>query len=82
MRLSRAEREHWQGQYYYYGASGVIDNIDDYLFDKPLLLIGEDRANLLNRNIPIAFIGEGTMRHCTRLGSMAIRQHAGIKYTR
>jgi type I restriction enzyme S subunit len=48
-----------KGQYDYYGASGVIDSIDDYLFDKPLLLIGEDGANLINRSTPIAFIAKG-----------------------
>ena len=43
----------------YYGASGVIDKIDSFLFDKPLLLIGEDGANLVNRSSPIAFIARG-----------------------
>lgn len=54
--LSVEERSGRQGEYDYYGASGVIDSIDDYLFDKPLLLIGEDGANLINRSTPIAFI--------------------------
>ena len=43
----------------YYGASGIIDKIDDYLFDDELLLIGEDGANLLSRSTPIAFIAKG-----------------------
>lgn len=41
------------------GASGVIDCIDDYLFDKPLILVGEDGANLVLRSAPIAFIATG-----------------------
>jgi type I restriction enzyme S subunit len=45
--------------YDYYGASGVIDKVDEYLFDKPLLLIGEDGANLVNRATPIAFLARG-----------------------
>ncbi|MFK4782049.1 MULTISPECIES: restriction endonuclease subunit S [Lactococcus] len=57
--ISKALREHRQGQYDYYGASGVIDSIDDYLFDKPLMLVGEDGANLLTRRTPIAFIARG-----------------------
>ncbi len=57
--LSVEERKHRRGEYDYYGASGVIDSIDDYLFDKPLLLIGEDGANLINRATPIAFIARG-----------------------
>ncbi|MGX9179123.1 restriction endonuclease subunit S [Mesorhizobium sp. BHbdii] len=57
--LSREEREQRAKVYDYYGASGVIDKIDGYLFDKPLLLIGEDGANLINRSTPIAFIAHG-----------------------
>ena len=57
--VSIAERERREKIYDYYGASGVIDKIDDFLFDKPLLLIGEDGANLVNRNTPIAFIASG-----------------------
>ena len=57
--VSTDDRSHRQKIYDYYGASGVIDKIDDYLFDKDLLLIGEDGANLLNRSTPIAFIAKG-----------------------
>ncbi|AHK15259.1 restriction endonuclease subunit S [Thalassolituus oleivorans] len=57
--LSVSVRENRRGKYDYYGASGVIDKIDDFLFDKPLLLIGEDGANLINRSTPIAFIAKG-----------------------
>ena len=57
--LSVSDRNMRQGEYDYYGASGVIDSIDDYLYDKPLLLIGEDGANLVNRSTPIAFMAYG-----------------------
>ena len=57
--LSVAERTHLAKYYDYYGASGIIDKVDKYLFDKPLMLIGEDGANLLNRSTPIAFIAKG-----------------------
>jgi len=57
--VSKVDRENREKIYDYYGASGVIDKIDGYLFDKPLLLIGEDGANLLNRSTPIAFIARG-----------------------
>jgi hypothetical protein len=57
--LSVAEREKLDKIYDYYGASGVIDKVDKYLFNKPLLLIGEDGANLLLRSKPIAFIAKG-----------------------
>lgn len=57
--VSKEERETKTKLFDYYGASGVIDKIDGYLFDKPLLLIGEDGANLINRSTPIAFIARG-----------------------
>lgn len=46
-------------EYDYYGASGVIDKVEDYLFDEPLLLIGEDGANLVTRSARLAFIAKG-----------------------
>lgn len=45
--------------YDYYGASGVIDQVDDYLYDEDLLLIAEDGANLVMRNLPLAIIARG-----------------------
>jgi len=57
--VSAADREKRAKIYDYYGASGVIDKIDGFLFDKSLLLIGEDGANLLNRSTPIAFLAHG-----------------------
>ena len=39
----------------YYGASGVVDHVSDYLFDGDYLLVSEDGANLLARSTPIAF---------------------------
>ncbi len=39
----------------YYGASGIVDYVEGYLFDEDLLLISEDGANLKDRNYPIAF---------------------------
>ena len=45
--------------YDYYGAAGVIDKVDDYLFNERLLLVGEDGANLLSRSKDNAFFAEG-----------------------
>ena len=45
--------------YPYYGASGVIDYIDDYIFDEELILLSEDGANILDRNYRVAFIVTG-----------------------
>ena len=46
-------------EYDYYGASGVIDKVDDYIFDDDLLLIAEDGANLVSRNLPLAITARG-----------------------
>ena len=45
--------------YDYYGAAGVIDKVDSFLFKERLLLVGEDGANLLSRNKDNAFFAEG-----------------------
>ena len=45
--------------YDYYGASGAIDKIDDYIFDETSILIGEDGANLVLRNLPLIYIATG-----------------------
>jgi type I restriction enzyme, S subunit len=53
--LSRMQRAERQGPYPYYGASGIIDHVDDYLFDGEYVLVSEDGENLKSRKTPIAF---------------------------
>jgi type I restriction enzyme M protein len=48
-----------EGKYPYYGASGIVDKVEDYIFDDTLLLISEDGANLVSRVYPIAFTATG-----------------------
>ena len=57
--VSSVQRKKVKKFYDYYGASGVIDQTDSFLFDEELLLIGEDGANLLARTKPIAFLADG-----------------------
>ena len=58
--LSSTERGRMtRREFDYYGASGVIDKVDDFLFDDELLLIAEDGANLVLRNLPLAIIARG-----------------------
>lgn len=58
--LSSTERGKMTSRRYdYYGASSVIDKVDDYLFDDELLLLAEDGANLVLRNLPLAIIAKG-----------------------
>ena len=46
-------------EYPYYGASGIIDYVEDYIFDEPLILVAEDGANLYSRSTPLAFVAAG-----------------------
>lgn len=48
-----------KGMIPYYGASGIVDYIEGYIFDGDFLLVSEDGANLLVRNTPIAFSVSG-----------------------
>jgi type I restriction enzyme S subunit len=47
------------GEYPYYGASGIVDHVADFIFDEVTLLVSEDGANLLARTSPIAFPASG-----------------------
>ncbi|MDD5157289.1 restriction endonuclease subunit S [Sulfurimonas sp.] len=57
--IKSTDRENINGQYPYYGASGIIDYVNDYIFEGEYLLISEDGANLTVRKYPIAFIANG-----------------------
>ena len=57
--LSATQRENRKGIYPYYGAQGIIDYIDDYIFDGTYLLIAEDGENLKSQKNNIAQIAIG-----------------------
>lgn len=57
--LSSMQRANKKGIYPYYGASGIVDYIDEYAFDGEYVLISEDGENLKSRNTPIAFKATG-----------------------
>ena len=58
-RVPVTESDRKDGIYPYYGASGIVDWINDYIFDEDILLVSEDGANLLMRSTPIAFSVSG-----------------------
>jgi len=58
-RIPVTQNKRTAGIYPYYGASGIVDYVNDYIFDDTLLLISEDGANLLARTTPIAFTIKG-----------------------
>ena len=57
--LSSMQRQQLQGSYPYYGASGIVDYVNDYIFEGSHVLISEDGENLKSRNTPIAFEASG-----------------------
>lgn len=54
-RIPITEKDRVRGEIPYIGASGVIDYINDFIFDEDLLCVSEDGANLVARTYPIAF---------------------------
>ncbi|MBZ5443229.1 restriction endonuclease subunit S [Staphylococcus aureus] len=48
-----------KGSYPYYGATGIIDYVDDFIFDGNYLLIGEDGANIITRSAPLVYLVNG-----------------------
>jgi type I restriction enzyme S subunit len=57
--LAGVDREHMAGDIPYYGASGIIDRINQHIFDEDLILVSEDGANLVSRVYRISFIARG-----------------------
>jgi type I restriction enzyme, S subunit len=53
--VKSSDRAKMQGSIPYYGASGIVDYVNDYIFDDELILLGEDGENILSRNLPLAF---------------------------
>ena len=78
--LSSMERNNRQGGYRYYGAQGVIDYIDDYIFDGEYLLIAEDGENLKSKKQNIAQIVEGQFWVNNHAHILQTNEHCDLKY--
>ena len=75
--ITKSDRKN--GKYPYYGASGIVDYVADYIFEGDTLLISEDGANLLARSTPIAFSVSGKYwvnnhAHILKFESMATQR--------
>ncbi len=57
--IKQEDRADIQGQYPYFGATGIIDYVNDYIFDDELILLGEDGENILSRVVPHVFMVSG-----------------------
>ena len=74
------------GVYPYYGASGIVDYVEDYIFDEDILLVSEDGANLLMRSTPIAFSVSGKVwvnnhAHVVRFKKMFLQKYIEILFS-
>ncbi len=74
------------GVYPYYGASGIIDYVSDYIFDEDILLISEDGANLLARTTPIAFSVSGKVwvnnhAHVVKFENLSLQKYIEIYFS-
>ncbi len=75
--ITKSDRK--AGEFPYYGASGIVDYVADYIFEGDTLLISEDGANLLARSTPIAFSASGRYwvnnhAHILRFAHMATQR--------
>ena len=59
--LNAQQRGEMQGEYPYWGANGIVDHLNDWLFDEPLVLLGEDGAPLFEASKDVAFFVTGKM---------------------
>jgi len=53
--IKDSDRAQMRGYFPYYGASGIIDYVNDYIFDDNLILLGEDGENIISRNSRLVF---------------------------
>ena len=70
--LSAEERLSQKRIFPYYGANGIIDYVEDYIFDGTFILIGEDGAPFYNKNENVSLVAEGKFwvnNHCHILKS-------------
>ena len=82
--ITASERK--AGIYPYYGASGIVDYVEGYLFDEDILLVSEDGANLLMRSTPIAFSVSGKVwvnnhAHVVRFEKMSMQKYIEVFFS-
>ncbi len=78
--VEASERTTRKGPYPYYGASGIIDWVDEFIFDEETLLVAEDGANLIARSTQIAFIATGKYWVNNHAHVLRVRENANIHF--
>lgn len=57
--LNSEQRADIKGEVPYWGSGGVVDHIEKFIFDEPLVLLGEDGAPFFDRDRPVAYAIQG-----------------------
>ena len=78
--LNVDQRSRRQGEYPYWGANGVVDSIDEYIFDEPLVLIGEDGAPFFDSTRPVAFFVSGKIWVNNHIHVLRIGRHFDSRF--
>lgn len=78
--LSSKQRENIEKIFPYYGAQGIIDYVDGYLFDGEYMLIAEDGENLRSRKLPIATIVSGKFWVNNHAHIVTTNEHANLTF--
>jgi len=74
--LNAEQRGEMHGEYPYWGANGIVDYVNDWLFDEELVLLGEDGAPFFEENKDVAFFVKGKIwvnNHAHILRAISIR---------
>lgn len=79
-RIPIAKGKRVAGEYPYYGASGIVDYVNDFIFSEELLLVSEDGDNLKTRKAPIAFIANGKYWVNNHAHILKPKEFINIKY--
>lgn len=72
--IAQKDRADLEKLYPYYGAQGIVDYVDDYIFDGEYLLVAEDGENLRSRKNSIVTFAKGKFwvnNHAHILGEKA-----------
>jgi len=78
--LSAAERKLLKSKYPYYGAQGIIDYVDNYLFDGEYLLVAEDGENLKSRKENLCTLVNGKFWVNNHAHILKAQPNFNIKY--
>ena len=78
--VSSKERAKRKKIYPYYGAQGIVDYIDDFIFDGEYILIAEDGENLKSLNQNIATWAKGKFWVNNHAHILGANEKANLKY--